>query len=402
MSYISSRLSVVSRSVPMLVSQRARALTEQGHEVIDLSIGEPNFATPSHVIEAAHLAALNGETHYTAPLGTPRLRQAVCGKFQRENGLEYKQDQIIISNGAKQIIFNALMAVLEEGDEAIIPAPYYMSYPEITKLLGGVPVVPHCPAETGFRLTPEILDGAISPRTKLLFLNSPGNPSGAVYSEPELHALGEVLLRHPRILVLSDEIYEHILFDGGTHVSFARACPDLRDRTLTINGVSKTYAMTGWRVGYAAGPEPLINAMATIQSQTVLSVSAVSQAAAAAALDGPQDEVQRFRKAYQRRRDIVVGGIEKIDGLTLSPPQGAFYAFIGFSDLLGSKTPKGELLQDDWSVVNYFLDEGGVASVPGNAYGFPNFLRISTATLDENLESAIAKLHAVVTALDRV
>lgn len=399
MSYVSSRLSAVKPSASMAASQAAKALRAKGVDVIDLGLGEPDFPTPVHVIEASYKAALAGETLYTAAAGTPTLRQAVADKFRRENGLDYGPDDIVVANGAKQIIFNALMATLEEGDEAVLPAPYFVSYPEMVKLLGGVPVIAACPAEAGFLLTPDVLDAAITPRTKWLFLNMPGNPSGAVYSAEELRALGAVLAKHPQVLVLSDEIYEHILFDGRKFVSFGAACPDLKDRTLIVNGVAKAYAMTGWRVGYAAGPAPLVKAMNTVQSQSCTSVAAPMQAAALAALTGPQDCVAEFRTAFERRRDLVVAGIAKIPGLSLPPPEGAFYAYIDCAGLIGRRTPKGEVLTDDTAVSNYLLAEGHVSSVPGSAYGLSPFFRISTATSDEILIEAVARIAGAVAAL---
>lgn len=396
MSYIASRLSAVKPSASMAASQAARALRAKGVDVIDLGLGEPDFPTPSHIIEAAHVAAKAGQTLYTGAAGTAEVREAVAGKFRRENGLDYTADDVVVANGAKQIIFNALMATLESGDEAILPAPYFVSYPEMVKLLGGRPVLIECPETSGFRLTPELLEKAITPRTKWLFLNMPGNPSGAIYSQSDLRALGAVLVRHPQVLVLSDEIYEHILFDGRDFVSFGKACPELRDRTLIVNGVSKSYAMTGWRVGYAAGPAPLTRAMAIIQSQSCTSVCSIAQAATVAALNGPQDEVARFRQAFEARRDLVVDGIRRINGLTLSPPEGAFYAYIGCASLIGRRTPKGVVLEDDTAVANYLLNEGRVASVPGAAYGLSPYFRISTATGEEVLTEAIARIDAAV------
>ncbi|MFI0849036.1 pyridoxal phosphate-dependent aminotransferase [Mesorhizobium sp. IMUNJ 23232] len=396
MSYIASRLSVVKPSASMAASMAAKALRARGVDVIDLGLGEPDFPTPAHIVEAAYQAAKSGQTLYTAAPGTPEVREAVASKFRRENGLDYKAEDIVVANGAKQIIFNALMATLEDGDEAILPAPYFVSYPEMVKLLGGVPVTVECPETTGFKLTPSLLEKAITPKTKWLFLNMPGNPSGAVYSEAELKALGAVLAKHPYVLILSDEIYEHIIFDGRQFVSFGKACPELKDRTLIVNGVAKSYAMTGWRVGYAAGPAPFIKAMSTIQSQSVTSVCSIAQAATVAALNGPQDEVTRFREAFERRRDLVVEGIRRIDGLTLPPPDGAFYAYIGCGSLIGRKTPKGEVLTDDTAVANYLLTEGRVSSVPGAAYGLSPYFRISTATSDEVLTEAVARISAAV------
>ncbi|KAF0172303.1 MAG: class I and II aminotransferase [Rhodobacteraceae bacterium] len=399
MSYVAKRLAVVKPSASMAVSMAAKALRAQGVDVIDLGLGEPDFPTPAHVVEAAFKAAMAGETLYTAAAGTPALRAAVAEKFRRENGLDYSADEIVVANGAKQIIFNALMATLDDGDEAILPAPYFVSYPEMVKLLGGVPVTPACPAETGFRLTPSLLEAAITPRTKWLFLNMPGNPSGAVYSRAELQALGAVLARHPQVMILSDEIYEHILFDGRQFVSFGAACPALKDRTLIVNGVAKAYAMTGWRVGYAAGPAPLLKAMNTVQSQSVTSVAAPMQAAALAALTGPQDCIAEFRTAFERRRDLVVAGVADIPGLSLAPPEGAFYAYIGCAALIGKRTPKGEVLADDTAVAQYLLTEGRVAAVPGAAYGLSPFFRISTATSDTVLAEAISRIAAAVAAL---
>lgn len=400
MSYMSSRLAVVKPSASMVASQAAKTLRAKGVDVIDLGLGEPDFPTPPHIIEAAFAAAKAGDTLYTAPAGTQAAREAVAAKLERENGLRYQSDDIIVSNGAKQVIFNALMATLEPGDEAIMPAPYFVSYPEMVKLLGGVPVVVECSQASGFRLTPELLEEAITPRTKWLFLNMPGNPSGACYSEDDLKVLGTVLARHPQVLVLSDEIYEHIIFDGREFVSFGKACPELKERSLIVNGVSKSYAMTGWRVGYAAGPVPLIKGMATIQSQSVTSVCSVAQAATVAALNGPQEEVGRFRKAFEARRNLVVGGISAIAGLKLAPPEGAFYAYIDCADLVGRRAPDGTVLHDDAAVAYHLLERGRVSSVPGIAYGLSPYFRISTATGESVLAEAIARIRSAVEELE--
>ncbi|MCP8894973.1 pyridoxal phosphate-dependent aminotransferase [Shinella daejeonensis] len=400
MSHIASRLSAVKPSASMAVSQAARDLAATGVDVIDLGLGEPDFPAPAHVTEAAFEAARKERMLYTASLGTMELRKAIAAKFSRENGLDYAIDEIAVANGAKQIIFNALMATVEEGDEAILPAPYFVSYPEMVKLFGGVPVTPACAAENGFRLTPEVLAAALTEKTRWLFLNMPGNPSGAVYSEAQLKALGAVLARYPKVMILSDEIYEHIIFDGRTFVSFGAACPELRDRSLIVNGMSKAYAMTGWRVGYAAGPKDLIRAMATIQSQSCTSVSAPAQIAAKAALEGPQDCVAAFRTAFERRRDLVVAGIAKINALSLDPPEGAFYAYIGCAALIGARTPAGRILDDDVAVAKYLLDEGHVAAVPGTAYGLSPFFRISTATSEAILSEAVRRIAAAVAKLE--
>jgi len=399
MSHIASRLSAVKPSASMAVSQAAKDLAATGIDVIDLGLGEPDFPAPAHVTEAAFAAARKERMLYTASLGTPDLRKAIAAKFRRENGLDYAIDEIAVANGAKQIIFNALMATVEAGDEAILPAPYFVSYPEMVKLFGGVPVMPACPAENGFRLTPEVLEAALTEKTRWLFLNMPGNPSGAVYTGAQLKALGAVLAKYPKVMILSDEIYEHIIFDGRSFVSFGAACPELRDRSLIVNGMSKAYAMTGWRVGYAAGPRDLIKAMATIQSQSCTSASAPAQIAAWAALEGPQDCVAEFRAAFERRRDLVVDGIARIDALSLDPPEGAFYAYIGCAALIGAKTSSGQTLDDDVAVAKYLLDEGHVAAVPGTAYGLSPFFRISTATSDDALAEAVKRIGAAVAKL---
>lgn len=399
MSYLASRLSAVKPSASMAASQAAKALSATGVDVIDLGLGEPDFSTPSHVVDAAHAAARAGRTLYTAAHGTPALREAIASKFRRENGLECSAADVALANGAKQIIFNALMATLDPGDEVILPAPYFVSYPEMVKLLGGTPVVVECADETGFKLTPARLEQAINARTKWLFLNSPNNPSGAVYSADELKSLGETLARHPHVLILSDEIYEHILFEGHGFASFGQACPALRDRTLIVNGVSKSYAMTGWRVGYAIGPAPLVTAMSVVQSQSVTSVCAVAQAAALAALTGPQDCVAAFRHAFERRRDLVVGQVRTIEGLTLAPPAGAFYAYIGCARLIGRRTPAGATLHDDAAVAAYLLKDGHVATVPGSAYGLSPYFRISMAASDAVLTEAMSRIARAAAAL---
>lgn len=399
--YISPRVASVKPSASMAVSQAAKALMATGADVIDLGLGEPDFATPAHVVEAAHQAALAGDTNYAPSAGTPTLRRAIAAKFLRENDIVVDPDAVIVATGAKQIIFNALMTTMQEGDEVIVPAPYFVSYPEMPRLFGGLPITVETRAERGFRLDPDDLDAALTPRTRWLFLNNPVNPSGAFYTRADLMALGAVLERHPHVLILSDEIYEHILFDGRRFVSFAAACPELRNRSLIVNGVSKAYAMTGWRVGYATGPAPLLKAMTTIQSQSCTSIASICQAAATAALDGPQDAVADFRTAFERRRDLVVEGIATIDGLELAAPDGAFYAYINCGDLIGASTPDGLILTDDTKVATYFLHEAGVAAVPGAAFGLSPYIRISTATSDALLAEAIARLRRGTAALRR-
>lgn len=396
MTRIANRLSVVKPSASMAVSQAANSLMATGVDVCNLGLGEPDFQAPDHITQTAFDRARAERMLYTAPLGTVDCRTSIAAKFERENGLRFALDEIAVANGAKQIIFNALMATVEEGDELILPAPYFVSYPEMAKLFGGKPVTPACPAETGFRLTPEALEAAITEKTRWLFLNLPNNPTGVSYTADQLAALGAVLESHPQVMILSDEIYEHILFDGREFVSFGAACPQLRDRTLIVNGVSKAYAMTGWRVGYAGGPRDLIKAMAVIQSQSCTSVCTPAQLATSAALDGPQDCVAEFRAAFERRRDLVVERIAEIDRLTLDPPEGAFYAFIGCAALIGAKTPSGETLHDDVAVTQYLLNEGHVAAVPGTAYGLSPFFRISTATSEAELEKAISRIAAAL------
>ena len=400
MSVLARRMGLVKPSPSMAVSQAAKALVTQGVDVIDLGLGEPDFNTPYQIIEAAHHAAKSGDTRYTATGGAPATKAAVAEKFNSENGLDYSTDEIIVANGAKQVIFNTLMATLEIGDEVILPKPYFVSYPDMAVMLGGVPVMVECSQKTGFKLTPEALEAVITPKSKWLFLNMPGNPSGAVYSREELQALGAILARHPHLLILSDEIYEHIIFDGLDFISFGKACPELRDRTLIVNGVSKAYAMTGWRVGYGAGPAKLIKAMTTVQSQSTTSVCSIAQAATVAALTGPQDDVAHFCKAFEIRRNLVVEGINKIKGLVLDPPRGAFYAYIDCSALIGKTTANGTILTDDKVFTKFLLDEARVAAVPGSAYGLSPFFRLSTATSQEVLSVAISRIKAAIAQLN--
>ncbi|MGJ8545213.1 MAG: pyridoxal phosphate-dependent aminotransferase [Sulfitobacter sp.] len=399
MNFAASRLAAVKPSASAGVSQAAKAARARGEDVIDLGLGEPDFDTPSHIIEAAHQAALAGDTRYVPTDGTAQLKAAVCAKFARDNALDYEPAEVIISNGAKQVIFNAMMATLEPGDEVILPAPYFGQYKDIVLILGGVPVVVACPAEDGFCLTPARLSAALSARTRWVFLNLPSNPAGAVYGADDLAALGAVLRDHPRVLTLSDEIYEHILFDGRGFHSFAAACPDLKSRTLTVNGVSKAYAMTGWRIGYGAGHRDLIAAMTKVQSQISSGACSIAQAAAAAALEGPQDCVGQFRAAFEARRDLVGGKVAQIEGLSLAAPGGAFYAFIGCAGLIGAQMPGGGTLKDDIDVTAWLLSSAGVAAVPGSAYDLSPFFRISTATSEAVLSDALARIAAAVAQL---
>ncbi|WP_419738768.1 pyridoxal phosphate-dependent aminotransferase [Ruegeria sp.] len=402
MSFAASRLASVKPSASAWVSQAAKEARARGEDVIDLGLGEPDFDTPDHIKDAAHQAALAGETKYPPTNGTLTMRQAVVDKLQRENDLTYAPDEVIVSNGAKQVLFNAFMATLEPGDEVLLCAPYFGQYKDIVLILGGTPVTIECPAEEGFRLTPDRLAAAITSKTRWLLLNQPSNPSGAVYSDAEIAALGAVLEQQDRILILSDEIYEHILFDNRVFRSFAALCPTLKDRTLTVNGVSKAYAMTGWRIGYGAGPKELIAAMTKVQSQISSGACSIAQAAAAAALNGPQDEVRRFCTAFEARRDLVVERIRDIPGLTLDPPGGAFYGLIGCAGLIGATTPDGATLTSDADVTAYLLSAAGVAAVPGSAYELSPFFRISTAASEDVLNTALNRISDAVANLKGV
>lgn len=385
--HIAEKLQGIKASASAELSQRVRALRADGRDIIDLGIGQPDFDTPPHIIEAAHRAALDGQTRYPPTQGTLALREAVSAKFARENNLAYSPAEVIVSNGAKQVIFNALMATLEPGDEVLICAPFFDSYASIVRVLGGVPVAMKVREADGFCLQPEALAAAITPRTRWLMLNSPGNPTGAVYGAGEYQKLASVLVAHPQVQVLSDEIYEHIVFDGVKAVSFAAACPDLFDRTLTVNGASKAYAMTGWRIGYGGGSAALIKAMMVVQSQICSGACSIAQAATVAAIEGPQDFVSDARAAYQARRDVVYEGIQQLPGLSLRKPAGAFYALINVS-ALG--------MEDDAAVAHYFLEAAGVAGVPGHVYGLSPFWRWSLAAAQDKIEEALERLGKVL------
>lgn len=398
-SYVSSRLAPVKPSASAWVSQAAKALKSQGHDVIDLGLGEPDFDTPAHIIEAAHVAAKAGQTRYPPNDGTADMKLAVVAKLARDNQLSYGPDEVIVSNGAKQIIFNALMASLEPQHEVLLCAPYFGQYKDMVLILGSKPVELPCAADNGFLLTAPSLEAAITPNSRWLILNSPSNPTGALYTAEQLSALADVLARHPHVMVMADEIYEHIVFADQPFISFGTACPLLKSRTLIVNGVSKAYAMTGWRIGYGAGPQALIAAMNKVQSQISSGACSVAQAAAAAALNGPQDCVRDFCAAFERRRNLVVDGIKKIPGLSLAPPAGAFYAFIACDDYIGATTIDGQLIQDDTQFAEYLLNDAKVASVPGSAYGLSPFFRLSTATDDETLMLAIDRIAESVAKL---
>ncbi len=393
MGFLSDRLARVKPSPTIAMTTRAEELRAAGRDIIGLSAGEPDFNTPEHIREAAKTAIDQGHTRYTAVDGTPALKRAIAAKFARENGLDYTPSQVTVGSGGKHILYNALVATLNEGDEVIIPAPYWVSYPDMVLLAGGVPVIVECGIGDGFRLTPQALADAITPKTKWLILNSPSNPSGAGYDRAQMQALTEVLLDHPQVWVLSDDIYEHLVFDGFEFVTPAQVEPRLKDRVLTMNGVSKAYAMTGWRIGYGAGPEVLIRAMAKLQSQSTSNPSSISQYAAEAALEGPQDYIADSRAVFQRRRDLVVAGLNACPGIDCPVPQGAFYVYPSIAGLIGRTSAGGARIDSDEAFANALLDEEGVAVVFGAAFGLSPHFRISYATSDEQLHDAMARIR---------
>jgi aspartate aminotransferase len=368
-----------------MAGQRARELRAMGRDILGLTAGEPDFETPGHIKEAAIRAMADGQTRYTDVGGTPVLKEAIAGKFLNENGLAYASNEIIVGTGAKQVIFNALMCTVAVGDEVIVPAPYWVSYPDIALLAGGVPVFVDCPAASGFKLQPSDLERAITGKTRWLMLNSPNNPSGATYTRAELQALAEVLRRHPHVWVLTDDIYEHLIYGDVGFATMAQVAPDLKERTLTVNGVSKAYAMTGWRIGYGAGSSALIKAMVKLQSQSTSGPNSIAQAAAVAALTGPQGTIASNRREYEKRRDMVVASLNAIDGIRCAAPDGAFYIFASCSALFGLRTRTGVAIEssDDW--VMHLLDSQDLAALQGSAYGVPTHFRISFAASTEQL-----------------
>jgi len=388
MSIIAERMAAIKPSPTIAVTNLARELKAAGRDVIGLGAGEPDFDTPDSIKEAAIEAIRAGQTKYTAVDGTPELKAAVVAKFRRENGLDYRTDEISVGTGGKQIIYNALMATLDPGDEVIIPAPYWVSYPDMALLASGTPVPVRCPEQTGFKLRAEDLEEAITPRTKWLILNSPNNPSGAAYTRDELKGLTEVLLRHPHVWLLSDDIYEHLVYDGFEFVTPAALEPTLKPRTLTMNGVAKAYAMTGWRIGYAGAPAELIKAMAKVQSQSTSNPCSISQAATVAALEGPQDFISERAAVFKRRRDLIVDLLNQAPGIRCHRPEGAFYVYPSCAGVLGRRTPGGQELRTSEDFARYLLEREGVAVVHGAAFGLDPFLRISYATATELLEEA--------------
>jgi aspartate aminotransferase len=390
---LASRLAEVQVSASVVMGMKARELAAKGIKVISLTSGEPDFATPSHAIEAAHKAALSGDTKYPPQGGTTALKQAIQRKFKRDNGLDYSMDEILVTNGGKQAIYNALMATLDEGDEVVIPAPYWISYADMAKVAGGKPVTVSCPQNNGFKLRPEDLEAAITPKTKWVMLNFPNNPTGAACSRAEMKALADVLLRHPHVWVMTDDMYEHLVYDGFEFCTIAEVEPRLKDRTLTVNGASKTYAMTGWRIGFCGGPANLIKAMFNMQGQATSGVSTVGQAAAAAALDGPQDLVAERAAEYRARRDFVVEELNKAPGIACHKPEGAFYVFPSVAGMLGKTTKAGKRLDTDTDVALALLEEAHVGIVQGAAYGMSPYIRISYATGMEELREAMARIQ---------
>lgn len=392
MEFLSTKLDVVQPSPTIAITRLAAELRRQGHDVIGLSQGEPDFDTPQHVNDAAKAAIDSGATRYTDVDGTPELKKAIVAKFRRENGLSYDTSQITVGTGGKQVIFNALFASINPGDEVIIPAPYWVSYPDIVRLAGGVPVILECHEEQAFKLRPSQLRAAITPRTKWLVLNSPSNPTGSGYSAADLRELADVLLDYSHVFVMTDDIYEHIRYDGWEFATIAAVEPRLFDRTLTCNGVSKAFAMTGWRIGYAGGPAYLIRAIGTIQSQSTTNPSSVSQAAAVAALSGPMGFLKERNAIFKERRDMAIDLLNKVPGISCRIPEGAFYLFLSCKGLIGRRTPIGQVLQSDADVATFFLEQALVAVVPGAAFGMSPFFRISFATATERLRTACHRI----------
>jgi len=393
MSLIADRLNRISPSQTIAISSKARALKAAGRDIISLSAGEPDFDTPDNVKRAAIAAIEAGDTKYTDVAGTPALRRAVAAKFKRDSGIDYKPEEVIVSTGGKQVIYNAMVATVNPGDEVIIPSPCWVSYPDIVALAEGVPVVIPCGQNNNFKLRAEDLEAAITPRTKWFLLNSPCNPTGAAYSEAELRPICDVLLRHPDVWVFTDDIYEKLTYDGFKPATIVEVEPRLRERTVTMNGVSKAYAMTGWRIGFAGAPVVLIKAMDKLQSQSTSNPSSIAQAAAVEALNGPQDSIPAMAEVYRARRDLVVAGLNATPGLTCHKPEGAFYVFPGMHGCIGKTTAGGTKITGDEAFVTALLEEQGVATVHGAAFLYPGHFRISYATDTESLEKACARIR---------
>ncbi|EAT10028.1 pyridoxal phosphate-dependent aminotransferase [Sphingobium sp. 10 DY56-G10] len=399
MSQTSAALGRIQPSATLAMSARVNALKAEGVDVIGLSAGEPDFDTPDFVKDAGIAAIRNNQTRYTDVDGTVDVKEAVAFKFKRDNGLVYKRSQISVNSGGKHTLFNALIATVDKGDEVIIPAPYWVSYPDIVNFAGGTPVIIEAPAAQGYKITPAQLDAAITPRTKWVMLNSPSNPSGAAYSADELTALADVLLRHPHVMVMTDDMYEHVWYAASPFATIAQVCPDLYDRTLTVNGCSKAFSMTGWRIGFAGGPEWIIKAMGKLQSQSTSNPCSISQAAAVAALTGPQDFLEDRNAVFKKRRDMVVAMLNDAPGLDCPTPEGAFYVYPDASGVIGKTTPKGAVIDSDEALIGYFLDEAKVAAVHGAAFGLSPAFRISYATSDDVLRKACTRIQEACAAL---
>ena len=393
MSIISDSLKRIKPSPTIAVTQKARELKAAGKDVIGLGAGEPDFDTPDNIKQAAIKAIKDGDTKYTAVDGTPALKKAIVEKFKKENNLDYTTDQITVGAGGKHVIYNAMMATLNDGDEVIIPAPYWVSYPDIVLLAGGKPVVMECDEKQGFKINPSDLEKFITPKTKWIILNSPSNPTGACYSENDIKAISAVLEKHKHIYILSDDIYEHVTYEGFKFFTIAQI-ESLKDRVLTMNGVSKAYSMTGWRIGYAAGPKDIVKAIAKIQSQSTTNPSSISQAASVEALSGTQDFIKKRADSFQKRRDFVVKALNDIDGINCLNPDGAFYVFPSCKELMGKKDPSGKEIKSDTDFVQSLLENSGIAVVQGSAFGLEGFFRISYATSMENLKKALEKISS--------
>jgi len=383
---LSERVNRLKPSASIAAKKRVGELQAAGRHIVDFTLGEPDLDTPAFIVDAAIAAMRAGQTHYTATQGIPALRQAIARKFLRDNGIEIDPARVIVGNGAKQLIYEAFAATLNPGDEVIVPSPYWVSYPDIVSVNGGRPVILPCPEEDGFLLSPEALEAAITPKTRWLILNSPGNPTGAVYGRERLAALTKVLDRHPHVALMTDEIYEHLVYDDAEHVTPLKVAPQLAERCLLVNGMSKAYAMTGWRIGYAAGPAALVGAIAKLLGQNTTCANSIAQAAAAAALDGDQGVVAAMAADYRNRRDRMVEMLGAVEGLRCASPRGAFYLFVNVAGLIGRRTPEGVVLETDLAVMEYFLDAAGVAVMDGASYGMSPYLRLSFATSLADIE----------------
>lgn len=397
--FIASRLDKIKPSATLALAAKAQELKAQGKDVIGLSVGEPDFDTPDFIKEGAKRAMDAGKTKYTPVPGTPELRKAIVEKFARENNLTYKPEQVIVGTGGKQVLYNAFMATLNAGDEVVIAAPYWLSYPEMVALAEGTPVIVNTTQAASFKMTPAQLEAAITPNTKWVILNSPSNPTGAAYTEAELKALGEVLKKHPHVWVLADDIYEHLVYDNFKFTTIAQVCPELFDRTLTVNGVSKAYAMTGWRIGYAGGPVELIQAMNKVQGQSTSNPSSISQAAAVSALTGDQAFLKEWRAKFQERRDLVVGLLNTCEGITCQTPEGAFYVYASCEGVIGKVTPEGKKIETDTDFANYLVEKHHLVVVQGVEFGLSPYFRISYALDKETLTKACERIKTACSEL---